>query len=113
MIACVGDIYKLQLNIWSSYGLLDEIKKIFPLSSPLFFEVYGLAHDDIGDTKRAHISPENPKRSEPQGRCTLEEKKAAPPLFVGCQVVKQRRSSLKATRNDVRGSPYGDWVARE
>jgi hypothetical protein len=40
IIDCVGDISKLQLNIWSSYGLLAEIKKIFSLSSPLFFEVY-------------------------------------------------------------------------
>jgi hypothetical protein len=40
IIACIGDISKLQLYIWSSYGLLAEIKKIFSLSSPLFFEVY-------------------------------------------------------------------------
>jgi hypothetical protein len=40
IIACVGDISKLQLYIWSSYGLLAEIKKILSLSSPLFFEVY-------------------------------------------------------------------------
>jgi hypothetical protein len=40
IIACVGDISKLQLNIWSSYGLLAEIKKFFSLSSPLFCEVY-------------------------------------------------------------------------
>jgi hypothetical protein len=37
IIASVGDISKLQLNIWSSYGLLAEIKKLFSLSSPLFF----------------------------------------------------------------------------
>jgi hypothetical protein len=42
IIACVGDISKLQIYIWSSYGLLAEIKKFFSLSSPLFFEVYGL-----------------------------------------------------------------------
>jgi hypothetical protein len=42
IIACVGDISKLQLCIWSSHGLLAEIKKIFSLSSPLFFEVHGL-----------------------------------------------------------------------
>jgi hypothetical protein len=42
IIACIGDISKLQLYIWSSYGLLAKIKKIFSLSSPLFFEVYGL-----------------------------------------------------------------------
>jgi hypothetical protein len=44
IIACVGDISKLQLYIWSSYGLLAEIKKMFLLSSPLFFEVYDLSH---------------------------------------------------------------------
>jgi hypothetical protein len=44
IIACIGDIFKLQLYIWSSYGLLAEIKKIFSLSSPLFFEVYGLTN---------------------------------------------------------------------
>jgi hypothetical protein len=33
IIACVGDISKLQLYIWSSYGLLAEIKKFFSLSS--------------------------------------------------------------------------------
>jgi hypothetical protein len=27
IIACIGDISKLQLYIWSSYGLLAEIKK--------------------------------------------------------------------------------------
>jgi hypothetical protein len=42
IIACVGDISKLQLYIWSSYGPLAEIKKIFSLSIPLFFEVYGV-----------------------------------------------------------------------
>jgi hypothetical protein len=41
---CVGGISKLQLYIWASYGLLAEIKKIFSLSSPLFFEVYGSAY---------------------------------------------------------------------
>jgi hypothetical protein len=40
IIACVGDISKLQLHIWSSYGQLAEIKIFFSLSSPLFFEVY-------------------------------------------------------------------------
>jgi hypothetical protein len=44
IIACVGDISKLQLYIWSSYGLLAEIKFFFSLSSPLFFEVYELKH---------------------------------------------------------------------
>jgi hypothetical protein len=42
IIACIGDISKLQLYIWSSYGLLAWIKKIFSLFSPLFFEVYDL-----------------------------------------------------------------------
>jgi hypothetical protein len=27
IIVCVGDVSKLQLYIWSSYGLLAEIKK--------------------------------------------------------------------------------------
>jgi hypothetical protein len=37
IIACVGDISKLQFDIWSSYGLLAEIKKILlTVQSPLF-----------------------------------------------------------------------------
>jgi hypothetical protein len=49
IIACVGDISKLQLYILSSYGLLAKITKFFSLSSPLFFEVYGLAYDSTLD----------------------------------------------------------------
>jgi hypothetical protein len=45
IIASLGDISKLQLYIWSSYGILAEIKKFFSLSSPLFFEVYGLFNE--------------------------------------------------------------------
>jgi hypothetical protein len=43
IIAGVGDISKLQLYIWSYYGLQAEIIFFFTLYSPLFFEVYALS----------------------------------------------------------------------
>jgi hypothetical protein len=58
----MGDTSKLKLYIWSSYGLLAEIKKIFSLSSPLFFEVYVWA-DGRGTVEQA----DSAARAELQG----------------------------------------------
>jgi hypothetical protein len=58
IIACIGDISKLQLYIWSSYGLLAEIKKnLLTVQSSLFRSLLSKRERKQGTGKQRRHTP--------------------------------------------------------